>query len=309
MKVLVAGSTGLVGTQVFQKFVEAGYDVVGASRSNIDFRDAITTLKYVKSLKPDIVIDAAANVGGILYNYENPYTIFNENSVIQNNLLNSCLDSGVSKFVFLGSSCIYPRDAEQPIQEKSLMSGPLEESNSAYAIAKISGVEAIKAIRRQFGLGWISLMPTNVYGPNDNFNLRNSHVLASLIRKFIEAKEDQNQVILWGDGSPRREFIYSEDLADAILIATRKYDGEGPLNIGTGTDISILDLALTIAKIVNYEGEILWDKTKPNGTPRKLLDNHTITSLSWHPKIDLETGIKRTIEWFLEKRKTGEVRL
>ncbi|MFN3940808.1 MAG: GDP-L-fucose synthase family protein, partial [Chitinophagales bacterium] len=258
-------------------------------------------IAFFEDQKPDIVIDAAARVGGILANNNYPYQFLMENLLIQNNLIDAAFHHNVSKFIFLGSSCIYPKLATQPISEASLMTGPLEPTNEWYAIAKISGVKACEAIRTQYNKYFVSLMPTNLYGPNDNFDLHTSHVLPAMMRKFHEAKLNDNApVTLWGSGTPMREFMHVDDLADAVIFSIENKLTEHLYNAGTGTDIAIKELASLIQKIVGHSGEIVWDNTKPDGTPRKLLDVSKLKNAGWVAKIDLETGIRNTYDWFLQ---------
>ena len=310
MKVLVAGSTGLAGSAISRVFEKHGYTVIGINRKVVDLLDPKATRTFIKEINPKIVIDAAAKVGGIGANNQFPVEFLLDNIQIQNNLMTSSHEIGVEKFVFLGSSCVYPRNAEQPIKEEFLMSGPLEATNSAYAISKIAGLELVNAFRKEYGNRWISLMPTNLYGPNDNFNLSTSHVLPALIRKFIEATDKKDpSIILWGSGTSLREFLYVEDFASAVLIASENYDSELHLNIGSGEELSIKELARTIAGLTGFTGEIVWDMTKPDGTPRKVLDNSRINQLGWYPSVKLEEGIRKTIDWFKNSRTNGEVRL
>ncbi len=299
MKILVAGSTGLVGSAILDKFKKNGDKVVGINSKVVDLLNREATFSYLKDLKPDAIVDAAAKVGGIGANNKYPVEFLSENLRIQNNLMDAAHEAKVERFIFLGSSCIYPKNAQQPIKEEYLLSGPLEETNSAYAIAKIAGIEAIKSFRRQYGYKWISLMPTNMYGPGDNFDQETGHVLPALINKFVSAKESGSpSVTLWGTGSPKREFLFSSDLADAVSIALEKYDEDLHLNVGTGEDLTIKELADLISREVGYRGEIIWDHTKPDGTPRKVLDVSRMKSLGWKPKIELKEGIRKTIEYF-----------
>lgn len=310
MKIVVAGSSGLVGAAVCDSFRKSGHEVIGINRSVVNLLNQNDTIDYFNDLNPEIVIDAAAKVGGISANNLSPVEFLVDNIQIQQNLMRASHLAKVKKFVFLGSSCIYPRDCQQPIIEEYLMTGPLEATNSAYAIAKISGIELVNAYRRQYGYTWISLMPTNLYGPGDNFELGRSHVLPALIRRFSEAVEsDTKSVTLWGDGSPLREFLYVEDLATAIVVATEKYDKGLHLNIGSGDEISIKNLALKIAAMTGYLGDIKWDLNMPNGTPRKLLNSDRMKSLGWTPQIRLEDGISSTIEWYQEASTNGKVRI
>jgi GDP-L-fucose synthase len=310
MKVLVAGSTGLAGSAITKVFENNGYEVVKVHRKVLNLLDSKATHEFIKKERPNIVIDAAAKVGGIGVNNISPVEFFLDNIQIQNTLMSASHEYGVRKFVFLGSSCAYPRESAQPIKEEYLMAGPLENTNSAYATAKIAGLELIKAYRKEYGAEWISLMPTNLYGPNDNFNLNSSHVLPALIRRFIEALEEGNaSVTLWGTGSSLREFLHVEDFAKAVLVATENYDSSLHLNVGSGEELSIKELASKIAFLVGYKGQIKWDTTKPDGTPRKILDISRLSTLGWQPKIDLQEGITGTIRWFKEARAKGEVRL
>jgi GDP-L-fucose synthase len=310
MTVLVAGGTGLAGSAIVHAFKEQGFDVISASRSNLDLRDSSAVESFLLATRPRIVIDAAARVGGIMANSKAPVDFLSENLLIQNNLMSGSFKAGVEKFVFLGSSCIYPRTCPQPIKEEFLMTGHLEESNSAYAIAKIAGLELIKSYRKQYDLNWISLMPTNLYGPGDNFNLLESHVLPSFIRRFVEAEASEaKEITLWGTGSPLREFLHVDDLAQAVVMATENYNDSLHLNVGTGNDLSVKALAELIANQAGFRGEIKWDPTKPDGTPRKVLDVSRITSMGWKPTITLEEGVTSTIAWFKEAVSRGEARL
>jgi GDP-L-fucose synthase len=310
MKVLVAGATGLAGSAISKAFKADGHDVVSANRTTFDLLNLDATRRFLMSTKPNLVIDAAAKVGGIGANNSKPVEFLSDNLTIQSNLMNASFQADVEKFVFLGSSCIYPRDSSQPIKEEYLMTGPLESSNSAYAVAKIAGIEMVNSYRKEFGLNWISVMPTNLYGPGDNFNLETSHVLPALIRKFIEAEAaGANSVSIWGTGSPLREFMHVSDLAKAVIVAAEKYDSSLHLNIGTGQEISISDLAKKIAEQVGFKGEIVWDRSKPDGTPRKVLDVTRIAALGWEPTITLDIGIASTINWYRQAVVRREVRL
>jgi GDP-L-fucose synthase len=301
MKIIVAGSTGLVGSAIFDLLQKNGENVIGINSSVVNLLDRNATFAFVNDLKPELIIDAAAIVGGIGSNNSFPVDFLSKNLQIQNNLMDSAHSANVERFVFLGSSCIYPRDCQQPIKEEYLLSGQLESTNSAYAVAKIAGIELIKSYRKQFGRRWISLMPTNMYGPRDNFDIETGHVLPALINKFVSAvNESQSKVMMWGDGSPRREFLHSIDLAKAIIIATEKYDDDLHLNVGSGEEISIRELATLVADQTGYQGEIAWDTSKPNGTPRKVLNSDRIKALGWNPEISIAEGVKSTIEWFKE---------
>ena len=304
---LVAGSTGMVGSSIVRLAKKIGIDqVVEVSRQNCNLTSYEETFSLIKKYKPDVVIDAAAKVGGILANSTQPVDFLLNNLQIQNNLLKASHENEVEKFVFLSSSCVYPKLAPQPIKESSLLTGALEETNSAYAIAKISGMRLVKAYRQQYEHNWISVMPTNLYGYFDNFSIENSHVLPALIRKMHDAKTNNlKSISLWGSGKPRREFMHVDDLAEAIHLLIQKYDSDEPINVGVGQDLKIFELANLIKKIVKYEGEINWDITKPDGTPRKLLDISKLKNLGFQPKIDLENGIESTYKWFLEQLKNN----
>ena len=303
MTFVVAGHTGLVGSAILELLQERGESVIGINSQIVDLLDREAAFEFLTDLKPDVVIDAAAIVGGIGANNSMPVEFLSKNLQMQSNLMDASHAAGVERFVFLGSSCIYPRDCPQPIKEDYLLTGPLEQTNSAYAIAKIAGIELIKSYRKQFGHHWISLMPTNMYGPRDNFNLETSHVLPALINRFVSASDEKlSSVTLWGTGSPKREFMHVKDLARATVTAIEKYDSVSHLNVGTGQDISIKELAAIVAQKSGFGGEILWDNSKPDGTPRKVLDNSRLTSLGWQPEIPLEDGVTSTIEWFRDNR-------
>ena len=301
-KIYIAGHRGMVGSAVWRALEAAGYsNLTGRSSSELDLRDARATSAFIADEQPAAIVDAAARVGGILANSRNQYEFLLENLRIQNNLIQAAHEAGVPKFVFLGSSCIYPKMAEQPIREDALLTGPLEPTNEGYALAKIAGVRLIQALRDQYSRDYVSLMPTNLYGPNDNFDLETSHVLPALIRKFHEAKQNDNApVTLWGSGSPRREFLHVDDLARAVVHALENPLPDHLYNVGTGSDITIKELARTVQRIVGHTGEIRWDTSKPDGTPRKLLDVSHIHALGWKAEIGLEDGIKRAYEWYLE---------
>ena len=307
MTILVAGYTGLVGSAIFEALRNRGDDVVGINSKVVNLLDRAKTFEFIAESKPDVIIDAAAMVGGIGANSTFPVEFLSKNLQIQNNLMDAAHAANVERFVFLGSSCIYPRECPQPIKEEYLLTGPLEVTNSAYAIAKIAGIELIRSYRKQYGRRWISLMPTNMYGPQDNFDLENSHVLPALINRFVTAADTgKDSVTLWGTGSPRREFLHSRDLANAVIVALEKYDEDQHLNIGTGEDLTIKELATLIAKNSGFTGEIKWDSSKPDGTPRKVLDVRRLKSLNWQPRVSLEDGIRETINWFRDNR--GKVR-
>ena len=303
MTILVAGATGLVGSAIVREIERIGKQVKGISSKDVDLLDRRSTFAYINDFNPSVIIDAAARVGGIGANNSRPVDFLTQNIQIQSNLMDAAHEANVKNFVFLGSSCIYPRDCAQPIKEEYIMTGALEQTNSAYAIAKIAGLELIKSYRKQHGHKWISVMPTNLYGPNDNFDLENSHVFPALIRKFIEGKRNNAQsVTLWGSGSPKREFLHVDDLAKAILVCLEKYDSDQHINVGTGEDIEIKVLANKIANLAGFTGEIVWDKAKPDGTPRKVLNVSKITNLGWKPSISLDSGIAQTVQWYQENK-------
>ena len=303
MTILVAGGSGLVGSAIVRELKRLNKDVVGISSKDVDLLDRKKTFEFINNLKPTAIIDSAAKVGGIGGNNSYPVEFLSQNLQIQSNLMDAAHAAKVSKFVFLGSSCIYPKDCAQPIKEEYLLTGALEQTNSAYAVAKIAGIELIKSYRKEYGYKWISLMPTNMYGPNDNFDLENGHVLPVLIRKFIEAKRSgSGKVTLWGSGSPLREFLHVDDLAKAIVLCMDKYDDSKQINIGSGQEVSIKDLADKISKAVGFSGEISWDSSKPDGTMRKILDSSNITNLGWKPLISLDQGIASTVEWYLQNK-------
>jgi GDP-L-fucose synthase len=309
MSIIVAGATGLAGSAIVKAFEAKGHSVVGINRSVVDLENSQQTADFVASIKPSLIVDAAAKVGGIGANNSYPVEFLADNLKIQGNLMSAAHKAGVPNFVFLGSSCIYPRDCAQPIKEEYLMTGPLEETNSAYAIAKIAGIELINSYRKEYGTQWISLMPTNLYGPRDNFDLSASHVLPAFIRRFVESAESgAPSVTLWGSGTPLREFLHVDDLAQAVVIASEKYDSGLHLNVGSGQDLSIKELAHTVAAAAGFTGEIQWDSSKPDGTPRKVLDVSRIKALGWKPTITLEEGIASTIAWYKEANARGEVR-
>lgn len=303
IKILVAGHKGMVGSACCRKLFENGYEnLILKSSSELDLRNQLEVEDFFKTEKPDVIIDAAAKVGGILANNSYPYEFLMDNMLIQNNLIRSALVNDVKKFIFLGSSCIYPKYANQPLKEEYLLTSSLEPTNQWYAIAKISGVKLIEAIRIQFKKDFVSLMPTNLYGMNDNFDLNSSHVLPAMIRKFHDAKsKNEDTVNLWGSGTPKREFLHVDDLANAVIFALQNTLPESLYNVGSGTDLTIRDLAEKIKNIVGYEGEIDWDSTKPDGTPRKLMDSSKLKSYGWSPNISLDEGIKDTYLWYLNK--------
>lgn len=302
MKIYIAGHKGMVGSAIWRALSAAGYsNLVGKSSKELDLRNQNAVNQFFESVKPDVVIDAAARVGGILANNDYPYQFLMENMQIQNNLIDSALKHNVQKFIFLGSSCIYPKFAPQPLKEDYLLTDSLEPTNEWYAIAKISGVKACEAIRKQYGKDFVSLMPTNLYGPFDNFDLKTSHVLPAMMRKFHEAKINNNApVTLWGSGTPMREFLHVDDLAQAVKFALENKLDDNLYNVGTGVDLTIKELAETIQRVVGHEGDIIWDSTKPDGTPRKLMDVSKMADAGWKYSINLSDGIKSTYQWFLE---------
>ncbi|MDD2859363.1 MAG: GDP-L-fucose synthase [Candidatus Nanopelagicales bacterium] len=301
VKVYVAGHHGLVGSAVVRALEAAGVgEVIGWRSAELDLTDRQATFDAIAEAKPDIVIDAAAKVGGIMANSTHPVEFLRDNVLIQTNIMDAAHATDINRLLFLGSSCIYPRHASQPIRESSLMTGPLEPTNQAYAMAKISGIFYIEAHRSQYGRHWISAMPTNLYGPGDNFNLETSHVLPAFIHRFHDAKKSgAASVTVWGTGTPRREFIHVDDLAQACLMLLKKYDSPETINVGLGDDIPIRELAETVASVVGYEGSIEWDTSKPDGMPRKLLDTSRINELGWKPEISLRDGLATTYEWYL----------
>ncbi|WP_299098993.1 GDP-L-fucose synthase [uncultured Winogradskyella sp.] len=298
-KIYIAGHRGMVGSAVWRALEAKGYtNIVGKTSKELDLRNQQAVIDFIDNYRPDIIIDAAARVGGILANNENPYPFLMENLQIQNNLIDAAHNADVSKFIFLGSSCIYPKFAPQPLKEEYLLTDSLEPTNEWYAIAKIAGVKACEAIRKQYGKDFVSLMPTNLYGPNDNFDLKSSHVLPAMMRKFHEAKPTDASVELWGSGTPMREFLHVDDLAQAVIFAVENKLPEHLYNVGTGTDVTIKELAETIKDIVGHNGVINWDSSKPDGTPRKLMDSSKLQSLGWLPKYSLDKGIRDTYAWF-----------
>lgn len=302
MKIYVAGHRGLVGSAIVREIEsKAKHTWIGKTRDELDLLDRKAVFDYVSQNKPDAMVIAAAKVGGIKANSNFPVEFLSQNLQIETNLIDAASAAGIEKVLFLGSSCIYPKLSPQPIKEEYLLTGELEPTNEPYAIAKIAGLKLISAYRSEYDRNWISAMPTNMYGPGDNFDLDNAHVLPALIRRLHEAKSNQaKSLTLWGTGNPKREFLHADDLAAACLFMIEEYSGEVALNVGTGTDVSIKELATLISYVVGYEGEIQWDDTKPDGTPRKLLDVSKINELGWSAKIDLESGIRSTYEWFLK---------
>jgi GDP-L-fucose synthase len=299
-RIYVAGHRGLVGSAVWRSLEREGFtDLIGHTHSELDLLNTDAVRDFYAGEKPEFVFVAAAKVGGIFANNTHPAEFLYENLQIQNNLIHGAWQAGVKKLLFLGSSCIYPKHAPQPLKEESLLSGPLEPTNEWYAIAKIAGIKMCQAYRRQYGCDFISAMPTNMYGPNDNYDLEGSHVLPALIRKFHEAKVNgAKQVVCWGTGTPKREFLYADDLARACMFLMENYSEEQFINVGYGSDISIRELAETVKRIVGFNGEIVWDKSKPDGTPRKLMDSSRLLALGWKPQVTLEEGIALAYEDF-----------
>ena len=301
-KIYIAGHKGMVGSSVWRALKARGYsNLIGKTSSELDLRNQQAVNDFYKEEKPDAVIDAAAKVGGILANNNFPYQFLMENMQIQNNLIDGAFKSGIEKFIFLGSSCIYPKFAPQPLKEEYLLTDSLEPTNEWYAIAKITGVKACQSIRKQFDKDYISLMPTNLYGYNDNFDLKSSHVLPAMIRKFHEAKENNHSpVSLWGSGKPMREFLFVDDLAQAVIYALENKLSSHLYNVGSGKDVTIKELAETIQNIVGHKGEIRWDSSKPDGTPRKLMDVSKMKSMGWEYSTELDSGIQKTYNWFID---------
>ncbi|CAN5670547.1 GDP-L-fucose synthase [soil metagenome] len=301
-RVFVAGGRGLVGSALIARLREEGFrDILAPTSAELDLRNPILTRAWFERERPTHVFLAAAKVGGIRANQAYPAEFIGDNLAIGQSVIDAAYRAGVQKLVFFGSSCIYPKLAPQPIREESLLTGPLEPTNEPYAIAKIAGLKTCQAYRRQYGFNAICLMPTNLYGPRDNFDPLDSHVLPGLLRRFHEAKHDtQEEVVVWGTGTPRREFLYAPDLAEAALFLARQYNEIDPLNVGTGEEVTIRELAETIARIVGYEGRIAFDPTHPDGTPRKLLDVSKLHAYGWRHKTDLEEGLRKTYAWYLE---------
>ena len=301
-KIYIAGHRGMVGSAVWRTLENKGYtNLIGKTSKELDLKNQEAVLSFYHTEKPEVVIDAAAKVGGILANNNFPYQFLMENMQIQNNLIDSALKLGVDKFIFLGSSCIYPKLASQPLKEEYLLTDSLEPTNEWYAIAKITGVKACQAIRNQFQKDYVSLMPTNLYGTHDNFDLKSSHVLPAMIRKFHEAKNNGNSdVMLWGSGTPMREFLFVDDMAEAVVYALENELPEYLYNVGTGEDLTIKELAETIQQVVGHKGKLVWDSSKPDGTPRKLMDISKMHNLGWKHKVDLKQGVEKTYAWFLE---------
>jgi GDP-L-fucose synthase len=310
LNIYVAGHKGLVGSALVRRIENVGkHTWIGATRDELDLCDRNAVFDFIDQHRPDGVIIAAAKVGGIVANRDYPVEFLSENVQVQTNLMDAAHKFDVENLVFLGSSCIYPKHAPQPINEDSLLTGPLEETNEAYAIAKIAGVKLVQAYRKEFGRKWTSAMPTNLYGPGDNFDPQSSHVLPALLRKFHEASlSGAESVTLWGSGSPRREFLHVDDLAKAVLFLLQGYDGATAINVGTGVDLEISELAGLIAQVTGYGGQINWDTSKPDGTPQKLLDVGRINNLGWTSEITLDQGLRTTYDWFVNALAAGNLR-
>jgi len=301
-RIFVAGHRGMVGSAMVRRLEREGFsNILVRTRSELDLLDRAAVRRFFETERLDVVVDAAARVGGIIANSEKPVEFLLENLAIQNNVIEAAADFGVQKLLFLGRSCIYPKLAPQPIHEDSLLTGPLEPTNDAYAIAKIAGIKLCQAYAKQYGKAFLSAMPTNLYGPRDNFDLHSSHVLPALIRKAHEAKlAGSSEIVVWGSGTPRREFLHADDLADACLFLLRHHESSEIVNIGCGEDLTIRELAETVCRMVGFQGKLVFDSSKPDGTPRKLLDIGRIRAMGWSPRIPLEQGIKDAYEWFLE---------
>jgi GDP-L-fucose synthase len=308
MRLYIAGINGMVGSAIAEEAKKQGHEVLGKSSKELDLTNRDAVFAEMKSVKPNALVIAAAKVGGIGANSTFPVDFLSVNLQIQTNLLDAAHASDIERVLFLGSSCIYPKFAPQPIPESALLTGELEPTNEPYAIAKIAGLKLVEAYRKQYGHKWISAMPTNLYGPRDNFDLESAHVLPALIRRFHNAKvSDLTEVAIWGDGTPLREFLHVEDLASACLMLLNEYDGSVAINVGSGQETSILALAQGISKVVGFKGNIKFDQTKPNGTPRKLLDSHFLNNLGWKAQIDLRDGLASTYSWFLNNNAKGSI--
>jgi GDP-L-fucose synthase len=303
-KIFVAGHRGMAGSAIVRRLKAEGFEnILCRTRSELDLLDERSVRDFFQAERPQVVVDAAARVGGIIANSEKPVEFLLENLTIQNNVIRSAAETGVEKLLFLGSSCIYPKMAPQPIPESALLTGPLEPTNDAYALAKIAGIRLCQAYASQYGKNFISAMPTNLYGPNDNFDLRTSHVLPALIRKVHEAvKASSASVGVWGSGNPRREFLHADDLASACVFLLRRYDSPEIVNVGCGEDVTIRELAETVCEVVGFKGELVFDTSKPDGTPRKLLNVEKLFGMGWRPSIPLREGIRGAYQWFLQSR-------
>jgi GDP-L-fucose synthase len=308
MRFYIAGINGMVGSAIAEEAKKQGNEVLGKSSKELDLTNREAVFAEMKSVKPDALVIAAAKVGGIGANSTFPVDFLSVNLQIQTNLLDAAHAADIERVLFLGSSCIYPKFAPQPLPESALLTGELESTNEPYAIAKIAGLKLVEAYRKQYGHKWISAMPTNLYGPRDNFDLESAHVLPALIHRFHNAKvKNLAEVAIWGDGTPLREFLHVEDLASACLMLLKEYDGSVAINIGSGQETSILDLAQNVSKVVGFEGTVVFDKTKPNGTPRKLLDTHFLNNLGWKAQIALRDGLASTYAWFLDNDAKGSI--
>jgi GDP-L-fucose synthase len=308
VKIYIAGINGMVGSAIALAAEKQDHEVLGKRHKDLDLTKRDTVFAEMKSVKPDALVIAAAKVGGIGANSAFPVDFLSINLQIQTNLLDAAHAANIDRVLFLGSSCIYPKFAPQPIPESALLTGELEPTNEPYALAKIAGLKLVEAYRQQYGHNWISAMPTNLYGPRDNFDLESAHVLPALIHRFHNAKvNDLAEVAIWGDGTPLREFLHVEDLASACLMLFKEYDGSVAINVGSGQETSILDLAQSVSKVVGFEGTIKFDKTKPNGTPRKLLDTHFLNNLGWNAQIGLKDGLASTYDWFLNNNAKGSI--
>jgi GDP-L-fucose synthase len=303
-KIYIAGHNGMVGSSILRVLKSYGYkNIIGLSRDKLNLINQDEVIDFFKKEKPTIVINAAGKVGGINANNLNPYEFLMQNLQIQNNLIDSSLNYGVNKFIFIGTSSIYPRLSPQPIKEEYLLTGPFEPTNEGYAIAKIAGIKACNAINKQFGKDFISLLPSNLYGVNDNFDLESAHVIQALIRKFVEASENNHPTVsLWGSGSPKREFTYVDDFSLAVMFCLENQLQKSMYNVGNGDEVSIKELAIIIKDVVGFKGELVWDKSKPDGIPRKLMDSSNFKSCGWNSTISLKDGIKTTLEWYLKNR-------
>ncbi|MDB2709294.1 GDP-L-fucose synthase [Candidatus Pelagibacter bacterium] len=300
-KVWITGPNGMVGSSLVNKF-KSRYQILSVNKNKLNLLNQTKVFNWIKINKPDIIIMSAAKVGGIYANDKFPAQFIYENLQIQSNIIEGARQNKIKKLIFIGSSCIYPRDCKQPIREEYLLSGKLEKTNQWYAIAKIAGIKMIQAYRKQYKCNFVSVMPCNMYGPNDNYDLKNSHVMAALIRKFSEAKKsNKSEVIIWGTGKPLREFMHVDDLSNALFLVAEKYNLDEPINIGTGHEISIINLAKLISKMIGFKGKIIFDKKYPDGTPRKVLNNKKIIKIGWKPNISLEKGIKKTLEEYIYK--------
>ena len=309
-RVYVAGAHGMVGSAIWRHLLQEGFtDLIGPSSAELDLRDRGAVFNWFAATRPQVVVLSAARVGGIKANASRPAEFLSDNLRIQVNVLDAARQHEITRLLFLGSSCIYPKHATQPIREDALLTGPLEPTNDAYAIAKIAGILQVQAVRRQDGLPWISAMPTNLYGPGDNFHPENSHVLPSLIRRFHQARQAGETLVRnWGTGTPRREFLHVDDLARACLLLLERYDRSMPINVGTGADLTIQEAAALVAEVVDYAGAVEWDANEPDGTPRKLLDISRLKALGWTPQIELKEGLAQTYAWYLEHHTAGTVR-